>query len=558
MVTAVFTDSRHTTAYGLWQYDYGQTLRIQGLDLPTAVEVHFALNASGGDAITRVGVTSDGVTNVPIPDSALENGDAELDYNIYAYVYVTDETSGETQYAITLPVTARSKPEAYDTPEDAELFREAIALINASVEEAKQSAEAAEESVTLAQSVVDSIPEDYTVLVENVNQQAKDIIRVEDTSIGGKYRPELIVGSLWNTGNDGIIITNNAKRVRTTQPIRGLTGLEARLVQTDRATEGALYNVVVMYVDDETGTITVGAWKTLATPMRSGLTYYFSLRDKNNLATAEQIAADIDAGNVYLEVVALEHERRNHGGNMVRCVAHRGDAINAPENTMSAYRQAVRSGYQYMESDVHFTADGVPVMLHDDTIDRTSNGSGNVSDYTLAQLKELDFGSWKSNMYVGEKIPTFMEMLAFCRNTGIIPLIELKGQTQAQVAVLVDYVEQYGLLNTVHWVSFNATCLEYVRGLYADANLCHVQRTTTTASAATVAGWKTGNNEVGILCYNNATEASADICREAGVYMMAMAETATDVLTAPTYVTWYTVDGINAAQVLYDNAMGEM
>lgn len=130
--------------YGLWQWDYGQVLRIQGLDLPTAVEIHFSLQEKGGEAVTRVGTTKDGVTDVAIPDSMLENNGSAVDYFIYAFIYLTDETSGQTEYKISMQVKARPKPEAFDSPEDAELFREAIAAVNAAADRAETAEKEAE------------------------------------------------------------------------------------------------------------------------------------------------------------------------------------------------------------------------------------------------------------------------------------------------------------------------------------------------------------------------------------------------------------------------------
>ena len=126
------------------QYDYGQILRIQGLNLPPAVEIHFALQKTGGTSKTRIGITKDGVTDVPIPDSMLENGDTEDDYSIYAFIYITDETSGQTEYRITLKVKARPKPEAFDRPEDAEIFKEAIKAVNESAARSAESEKQAE------------------------------------------------------------------------------------------------------------------------------------------------------------------------------------------------------------------------------------------------------------------------------------------------------------------------------------------------------------------------------------------------------------------------------
>lgn len=113
IVTAVFQDDeQYCRIRNVWQYDYGQVLRIQGLTLPPAVEIHFSLTDTGGESITRVGVTKDNVTDVIIPDSLLENEESDQNYNIYAFVFLTTRNSGSTEYRIKIPVKARPKPEA--------------------------------------------------------------------------------------------------------------------------------------------------------------------------------------------------------------------------------------------------------------------------------------------------------------------------------------------------------------------------------------------------------------------------------------------------------------
>lgn len=146
MIITNFSKGEHAaTVRGLWQYSYGQVLRIQGLRLPTAVEIHFALQETEGESVTRVGVTKDGVTDVVIPDRMLENEGVTYNYNIFVFIYLTDETSGQTEYRIKMPVTSRPKPEAFNTREDAELFREAITAVN-------EAADRAEAAGTLGQS----------------------------------------------------------------------------------------------------------------------------------------------------------------------------------------------------------------------------------------------------------------------------------------------------------------------------------------------------------------------------------------------------------------------
>lgn len=179
MITAVFTDnSDYARATGLWQWNYGQKLRIEGLRLPTAVEIHFALTEFAGDAITRVGTTKDGVTEVVIPDSLLENQAAGATYEIYAWIYLADKTSGETIKRISMQVKRRAKPEGHDTPEDAEIFREAIEAVNASADRAETAREGAEAAQKAAEEAAGKIEGEITgagQIAEQVRQDAEEV-----------------------------------------------------------------------------------------------------------------------------------------------------------------------------------------------------------------------------------------------------------------------------------------------------------------------------------------------------------------------------------------------
>jgi hypothetical protein len=113
ITTAIFdTGTKYTNVVGLWQYDYGQILRIAGLNMPKTVEIHFSLNETYGSSVTRIGITKDRITDVSIPDSMLENENAKQNYNVYAFIFLTDENSGNTEYRIKIPVKARPRPEA--------------------------------------------------------------------------------------------------------------------------------------------------------------------------------------------------------------------------------------------------------------------------------------------------------------------------------------------------------------------------------------------------------------------------------------------------------------
>lgn len=150
-IVSVKLDSRYASTLGVWQYDYGQVLRITGPELPPAVEVQFSLTEKSGETLSRVGTTVDGVTEVKIPDELLTHI-ATSNYRIYAYIYLTDETSGNTKYEITIPVRVRSKPTspAEDPETDPDLFRETVVAVNASAKRAKMAEQNAKASATEA------------------------------------------------------------------------------------------------------------------------------------------------------------------------------------------------------------------------------------------------------------------------------------------------------------------------------------------------------------------------------------------------------------------------
>lgn len=180
-------------------------------------------------------------------------------------------------------------------------------------------------------------------------------------------------------------------------------------------------------------------------------------------------------------------------------IAHRGYSTVAPENTLPAYRLAAEMGFYYAECDIAFTKDGVAVLLHDDTIDRTSNGSGKISELTYAEIKDLDFGSWKSEDYAGTKIPTFEEFIALCKEIGLHPYIELKETgtfTQAQINSMVAILTEYDMLDNCSWISFKADNLKLVRNADSTARLGYLSSGFTSTTVNTAKSLRNGENEV--------------------------------------------------------------
>lgn len=119
----------------------------------------------------------------------------------------------------------------------------------------------------------------------------------------------------------------------------------------------------------------------------------------------------------------------NHHWPYPALIAHRGAGKIAPENTLAAMRVGAQNGFRMMEYDVKLSRDAVPVLLHDDDLDRTSNGQGRASRLTLAELSALDFGAWHSSAYAGEPIPTLSSIAAFTLANQVHSNIEIKPTT---------------------------------------------------------------------------------------------------------------------------------
>lgn len=109
--------------------------------------------------------------------------------------------------------------------------------------------------------------------------------------------------------------------------------------------------------------------------------------------------------------------------------AHRGDSQNAPENTLASFRRAVEDGADLVEFDVHLSSDNEVVVIHDEKLDRTTDGHGEVRRMTVKQMKELDAGSWFSNDWRGERVPTLDETLDLLKGRAV-PMIEIKVKSR--------------------------------------------------------------------------------------------------------------------------------
>ena len=142
-------------------------------------------------------------------------------------------------------------------------------------------------------------------------------------------------------------------------------------------------------------------------------------------------------------------------------ISHRGANLEAPENTLPAFEKALAYKVDGFENDVHMTRDGVLVVIHDDTVDRTSNGTGYVCEMTFDELRKLDFGSWFSPEFAGTKIPTLAEFFELCGGLKVIN-VEIKpaidGSTACAPAV-VKLAKEMGVFDQLLVSSFDINML---------------------------------------------------------------------------------------------------
>ena len=153
--------------------------------------------------------------------------------------------------------------------------------------------------------------------------------------------------------------------------------------------------------------------------------------------------------------------------------AHRGASANAPENTLAAFELAVRLGAKAIELDTMLSRDGIPVVIHDHTLERTTNGHGLVSDHDQSDLIQLDAGSWFSETFKGEKIPLLREVLErFSHN--ILINIELKNYHAPHdtlTETVMKMVDELDLWDSVLFSSFLPRNLKLIQNQKPEAKI---------------------------------------------------------------------------------------
>lgn len=139
---------------------------------------------------------------------------------------------------------------------------------------------------------------------------------------------------------------------------------------------------------------------------------------------------------------------------------HRGDRSSAPENTIPALQAALDSGMEFVELDLQKTLDGEPVVIHDESLERTTNGAGLVAEHTWAELQQLDAGAWYAPAFTGVRIPHFDDFVGIFQSSRKKALVELKGVwTAAEIEPVVAEIYAAGVQNRIVFASFEGDTL---------------------------------------------------------------------------------------------------
>lgn len=159
---------------------------------------------------------------------------------------------------------------------------------------------------------------------------------------------------------------------------------------------------------------------------------------------------------------------------ITKVIAHRGSKGTHPENTLAAFKEALRVKSDGIELDVHFTKDRELVVIHDETLDRTTNGTGNVGEQTLEEIKQYDAGSWFAPTYQNERIPTLAEVLTLLAGYQGLLNIEIKTDKIAYEGIenaLLALVQQMQPTCHIVYSSFNFKSLKKIKALSPAAEI---------------------------------------------------------------------------------------
>lgn len=315
---------------------------------------------------------------------------------------------------------------------------------------------------------------------------------------------------------------------------------------------------------------------------------YMSESDYQELETKDSNTVYLTPGHVRKGEESIvqnlqSKKNRNREAIKFRDIAHRGASTLAPENTLLSFQVASQVGYRYVETDVTFTKDNVPVILHDITVDRVTGTSlGNIHELDWDDIKDLyankDPDTGKSSDYYSNiggslpdidtvKIPTFEQFIAECKILGLHPYIEINywrtdtsgwRQTKEQTKMLYDIVRRYNMHQNVTWISFYDVYLQYIIEFDPTARVGLITDSNSAENLSKAEALKTGVNEVFIdISYTKATNAFCTSCMEKDIDVEVWTvDTESAVLSLDPYVSGVTSNKLFASSIKEEALLG--
>lgn len=389
---------------------------------------------------------------------------------------------------------------------------------------------------------------------KNVTERSDDLLTQTD------FSNLLELGNIYATAGNPPSYSASSVRVRTLQgeliPLKAgdviyLTDLSgARMYVGWKATDGTWKYHGYWITNPAVYTVTEDGdyWILITAVPEATIT---DIRDLSGLLR-------IKKGISYDEVsAAIQNNQRKSW--FVNSINHRGYSRLYPENTLIAFKKSALLGWGAVETDVRYTSDGVPVLLHDDSINRTArNADGtvisstiNIDSITYAQAQTYDFGIYKGPEFAGTKIPTFQEFVELCRNLSLNMYVELKV---ANTGPLVNIVKACGMMDHVTWISYSEGLLGSVLGDFPTARVGLLANTLDAAIVNNALALKNDKNEV-FVALSTASIDSAAVQTLIENDLPLEAYTPNDDATIAAldpYVTGVTSDYIVAGRSLYD------
>ena len=334
------------------------------------------------------------------------------------------------------------------------------------------------DTTTLTSEEIENLNNNFAIeKINETNNLTTKVVAIEsglEHELSCKFESGNVVVS-----NNELVFSDNNKRGRT--PERNPVILSANdLVEYDEKTIKIAYKA--RYSD---GTLTDSGWLSGSVIIPKTGEYWFvvaylddSVIDPTNITVMvhskniNNIVEGIDSKLASLET-AVNATNKEIILDEFKFLAHRGYSAVAPQNTIPAFAAAKKAGFEWIETDVRFTSDGYAVLIHDATVNATSDGTGTVVSKTLAELKALDFGSWFNPAFAGTKIPTLEEGLTACKRLGLFVYLELKASnmTATQYQTIVNTVKALGMWESIVFESFMLADLRAMANIDNTANL---------------------------------------------------------------------------------------